>query len=515
MRLYFGFNLQTHALICHEIAREILAVEPDSRFAGVMTVKDGRHEKWLRKQKQIDYELLESTDAVEKRALDWEVSDERMMEWERRLKCPLMDLIIADRNIGHRYVTDGRCIRTDIMQYDSHDDLKRFLCCFLDTFEEHLTRFKPDLVFLPVMASMPMLALVRVCEWMGVDFAVLRSIRIGNRLVLSKNDATERFSAIETAFHRACAQGGPLPELPGEFDRYYQSFQTEAPETPVWAASCSRAIERLQKMNFFRFYGEMGLRLLLACKRKLFPRRNRDLRWKHPFSIFAFHIRQKTAVRRFKPGRFDRPHDDERFVYFPLHLSPEASTMVLAPDFVNQLDLIDRLAMRIPLSHKLYVKEHPTMIGRRPPGFYERIRRNVNVRLINPLVDSLELTRRADLVASITGTAAWEAILMGRPVLMFGESFFSHLGLCHRLTDLAELGVLMKEIIFEGKTPRYGAEERVRFMKCLYDGSFEIPDCMEVFWGRVIPPGKPSEKERLAARMLAERLLRLKNERSA
>ena len=435
MKLYFGFNLQTHALLCHEIAKSILEAVPGSRFAGVMTVKGGRHEKWLKKQTEVPYDLLDSTDAIEKRALEYEAPVERIVEWERRLNCPLLDLIIADRNIGHRYVTDGRTIRTDIMKHDSQEDLQRFLCCFLDTFEEQLIQFKPDLVFLPLVASMPLLALIRVCEWMGIPFVVLRSIRIGNRMVLSKNDATERFADIETAFQKACDEGGPLPDLPEEFSRYLNSFKTDAPETPVWATSCSQAIERLQKMNFFRFYGEMGLRLALACRRRAFPPLKRDLRWKKPFSIFAFHLRQKTAVRRFRPGRFDQPCDGERFVYFPLHLSPEASTMVLAPDFTDQLALIDRLAMRIPLSHKLYVKEHPTMIGRRPVGFYDRIRRHVNVRLINPLVDSMELTRRADLLASITGTAAWEAILMGRPVLMFGESYFSHLGLCHRLTD--------------------------------------------------------------------------------
>jgi len=510
MKLYFGFNLQTHALLCHEMAKTILEEEPDSRFAGIMTVKGGRHEKWLKKQTEVPYDLLDSTDAIEKRALDYEASVERIAEWERRLGCPLMDLIIADRNIGHRYVTDGRMIRTDIMKYNSHEDLQRFLCCFLDTFEEHLTQFKPDLIFIPVIANMPLLALVRVCQWMDIPFAVLRSARIGNRHVLSKNDATERFADIEAAYHKACEEGGPLPDLPEEFDSYLKSFKTDAPETPIWATSVSQSIERLQKMNFFRFYGEMGLRLALACRRRIFPPLKRDLRWKKPFSTFAFQVRQKTAVRRFKPGRFDEPRDSEPFVYFPLHLSPEASTMVLAPDFVNQPNLIDHLAMRIPLSHKLYVKEHPTMIGRRPDGFYDRIRRHANVRLINPMVNSMELTRRADLITSITGTAAWEAILMGRPVLMFGESYFSHLGLCHRLGEPSGLGSLMKDIIFEEKKTECGPDELVRFMKCLHDGSFDIPDSIEVFWGRIIPPGKPNDKEIRVARMLAGRLLKIK-----
>jgi len=507
MKIYFGFNLQTHTLLCHEVAKNILAAEPDSRFAGVMSVKGGAHEKWIKKQKEVVYDQLDSTDEIEKRALETPVSPERIAEWERRLKCPLMDLILADRDIGHRAVTDGRLIRTDLMAYDSLENLQQLVCTFLDTYEDRLKNFKPDLIFIVCIAALPTLALARICEWMDIPFIVLRSARIGNRFVLSHNDATERFYAIETAFEKACQEGGPLPDLPDEFQAYLDSYKTDNPEAPVWATTCNQAIEKLQKMNIFKFYGDLLLRFFLACKRKLFPRRNRDLRWKLPFSIFAFHVRQKIAVRRFRPERFDEPRDGERYIYFPLHLSPEASTMVLAPAFVDQLAVIDRLAASIPLSHRLYVKEHPAMIGRRPKGYYERIRRHANVRLINPLSDSMALTRRADLIASITGTAAWEAILMGRSVLMFGESFFSHLGFCHRVENIAELGRQIKEIVFHGKKTAHGTDDLVRYMQCLHDGTFELPHGLDVFW-RTIPPGKLNEKETLAAKALADQLLK-------
>jgi hypothetical protein len=98
---------------------------------------------------------------------------------------------------------------------------------------------------------------------------------------------------------------------------------------------------------------------------------------------------------------------------------------------------------------------------------------------------------------------------MGRPVLMFGECFFSHLGFSHCLTDLTQLGSLMKEIIFEKKPTRYGSDELVRYMKCLYDGTIDLPDCMEVFWAREIPPGKLNDKEIRTAQNLAGRLLKL------
>ncbi len=507
MKLYFGFNLQTHTLICHETAKQILERDPDSRFAGVLSVKDGVHERFLKTQTDVPYELLDTTDEIEKKALSYEVPLGRVAEWERRLSCPLIDLIIADRDAGHRFVVGGELIRTDMMAHDSHEELQQFVCCFLDTYEERLRCFKPDLVFIVVIAALPTLALARVCEWMGIPYVVLRSARIGNRFVLSLNDSTERFYQIEQAFEEACARGGTLPQLPPEFKTYLDSYKTDNPEAPVWAATCNRSIDKIQKTNPLLFYGDLALRFALACKRKLLPPKGRDLRWKHPFSILSFHLRQKLAVRHFRPEQFDAPCDGEPYIYFPLHMTPEASTMVLSPAFTDQNALIDLLAARIPLTHKLYVKEHPTMIGCRPAGFYERIRRHTNVRLINPLVDSMALTRRADLLASITGTAAWEAILMERPVLMFGESFFSHLGLCHRAGDPAELGRLIKEILFHDRKPARGADELVRYLQCLYDGSFDLPEGIQVLWGGLLKPETLGERETRFAQTLAEQIL--------
>jgi len=508
MRVYFGFNLQTHTLLCHEIAKNILAKQPDSRFAGVMTVKEGMHEKLLRKQTDVSYEFLDTTDAIEENALDYTVSSERIVEWERRLRRPVMDLIVADRDIGHRYVRGGILVKTDIMDFDSHEDLKRLVCCFLDTYEDRLTRFKPDVVFFPAIASLPLLALARVCKYLKIPFVVLRSTRIGDRFVLSQNDDTERFYDAEEMFEDLCSKGGTLPELSPEFKQYLESYRTEFPDRPEWAISCDDGINALQNRNVILFYGELLARFGLACKRSLFPRKNRELRWKHPFSIFNFQFRERMAVRGFCSKKWDMPRDNEPFIYFPLHLNPEASTMILAPGFVDQTSTIDLLAKNIPLSHKLYVKEHPAMIGRRPKGFYQSILKNVNVRLISPFADSMELSRRADLITVITGTAGWEAVLMGRSVLSLGESFFSHLGFSHRCADVDELGPLIKEIVLEGLAPRCGDDDMVRWMYCLHQGSFQLPNGVDVLWP-MKPIKEASEKESQVAGVLAEQLILL------
>ena len=122
---------------------------------------------------------------------------------------------------------------------------------------------------------------------------------------------------------------------------------------------------------------------------------------------------------------FERPVPGERFVLFPTHFQPEASTLVQAPYYLDQAALIDDLSKSLPVGHRLYVKEHLTNRGRRPLSFYRRIRETLGVRLLGPDEDTFALIRDAAAVAVITGTVGWEGLLLGKPVVSFGEVFFN------------------------------------------------------------------------------------------
>ena len=118
---------------------------------------------------------------------------------------------------------------------------------------------------------------------------------------------------------------------------------------------------------------------------------------------------------------FDAPIPGEKYVLFPLHYQPEASTLVLAPFYTDQLALVEDMAKCLPIDYKLYVKEHPVNLTSRPLSYYKRIRKLWNVRLVNPLANSYQLIQNASAVATISGTMGWEALLFGKPVISFGK----------------------------------------------------------------------------------------------
>ena len=110
----------------------------------------------------------------------------------------------------------------------------------------------------------------------------------------------------------------------------------------------------------------------------------------------------------------------KRFIYFPLQYTPESSINVPAPYFVEQTRVVDMLRFAMPSDHVLVVKEHPTCLGMRPLEFLPRLRKLPGVVVIKSSVPSIEIIKRAAVTASVTGTAAFEATLLGRPAISFG-----------------------------------------------------------------------------------------------
>jgi len=81
----------------------------------------------------------------------------------------------------------------------------------------------------------------------------------------------------------------------------------------------------------------------------------------------------------------------------------------------------------LPLSHDLWVKEHPNALPTRSVAFYRELQGIPGVRLISPFVDGFQLIIQAELVVSVTGTAAYEAALLGRRAVTIAPVFFDRI----------------------------------------------------------------------------------------
>ncbi|MBI3631449.1 MAG: hypothetical protein HY219_01100 [Candidatus Staskawiczbacteria bacterium] len=155
------------------------------------------------------------------------------------------------------------------------------------------------------------------------------------------------------------------------------------------------------------------------------------------FSIFKkvfFYLVNKIGpnlVKEYKKFQII-PDFDKKFVYVPLHFQPEASTSPLGGLFIDQILMIEILSAAIPDDWLIYVKENPFqwLIGGyyfgqfRYKNYYEELNKLKKVRLVPVEINSLELIRKAEVIASVTGTAGWEAVLRSKPAMVFGHAWY-------------------------------------------------------------------------------------------
>jgi len=123
---------------------------------------------------------------------------------------------------------------------------------------------------------------------------------------------------------------------------------------------------------------------------------------------------------------FEAPLEDEKYIFFPLHLIPESTTLNKSPYYPNETTVIEALSKSLPVNWKIYIKEHGSMIGERHLSFYRRIKRFSNVRLIkmNAYDDPKPWILKSKGVVTLSGSSAFEAAMLGKRSIIFGNTFF-------------------------------------------------------------------------------------------
>jgi len=137
------------------------------------------------------------------------------------------------------------------------------------------------------------------------------------------------------------------------------------------------------------------------------------------------------------------------FVYFPMHVEPERSTLLAAPFYTNQIEVIRHIAKSIPIDHTLLVKEHPSQELRewRKISEYKQIIDIPNVKLIHPTVKSDELMKMSSLIISIGGTSAFEAVFYRKPSIVFTDVGYEQLPSVIRVSNIEDLPKKIKEAL--------------------------------------------------------------------
>ena len=145
-----------------------------------------------------------------------------------------------------------------------------------------------------------------------------------------------------------------------------------------------------------------------------------------------FYIRKNSYINYLSNRNKLMLHDidlSQKYVYFPLHLQPELTTITMGGYiYHDQLRAIEDLRSKLPKDIKIYVKENPKQTYvQRSDEFFWRLSMIEGVKLVDIKFDTFKLLQNCLFCASITGTAGFEAIHIGKPALIFGHAFYNNL----------------------------------------------------------------------------------------
>lgn len=200
-------------------------------------------------------------------------------------------------------------------------------------------------------------------------------------------------------------------------NKYLHDFEEGnfAPGNMTFVTSSPKLKFKQLLLPFFRLY-------------KSFDRNLND-----PYSYIYFHeYKRYTDPIKFYfnylkvKKYYMKPDYTKKYVFFPLHYQPEASTIVCAQKYEKQLFFIDSWAKSLPADTVLYVKEHYALIGHRDPQFYKEMGKYPNVFMLDPWESSRRLIENAVAITTLTGTAGWEAMLLRKPVFLGGNIVFDN-----------------------------------------------------------------------------------------
>ena len=146
------------------------------------------------------------------------------------------------------------------------------------------------------------------------------------------------------------------------------------------------------------------------------------------------------------------------------------------------------------------------MLGLRPRGFYRQIANMPRVILLGPEHSSFDLIGRAALTAVITGTSAWEALLLGKPALIVGDSPFLPIG--EGLVHEPGLSLLPHAIKAALSAPPPSDEILTLYIAAMSTESFKIPSSL--LWGYY--DAHPADCRRTASAAIAIAIIRVVND---
>jgi hypothetical protein len=343
-------------------------------------------------------------------------------------------LVDLDRVEEFRTFSDSTRLLLEIMP-------KRYLSFLLHLFAQ----FKFDAVVFEGVSSTFGYVAYLVCRYYSVPFIGLSGARLPGRSEI--HDGLQGIGADLKFIYENIDLGFISQEEADYIENYLKNFfsvqldymkgNALLVEAPFW-----RRYFSLSKLRIFA--GLLSYQINYAKKDLTLFQTGSPVR-------FAARMLSRAVGRRIRLSRVEKLYDSLESVkncyyLYPLHFHPESSTSVGSPDYINEYEVIRRIASQLPDGTMLVVKDHRSAAGFPSFDFYRRLKHIPNVRLLHYSCDTKALIKDCLAVVTLTSTVGHEALVMGKSVILLGEVFYKYHPDCHQIKSISEFGPKARQL---------------------------------------------------------------------
>ena len=456
------------------IVKELHKLSADVEVIALATTRHV-YDRFLNDKEIIDKEYLVS-DCIEDRMKEWIAADynpELLEKYEQILGTDIINnILIADRQVGQGFVTCADPVETSLtLSIKDHNKKRAYITGCLDYFMNLVDAHKVDAALFYAIADANMAALAEILKLKGKKTLRINHSRVDDLHLLD----TDLYGLLGPVYERVNNGETPSEQHRNNAQQWLDNYRSKDASQPDYMLSWQTNLNKsLKPFGIMKGFVHAVLRLTLY----------RFIKGEKPLTTETGLQRVKDSLsipKKYYSFCYNTPFmtadeiGQRPFIYYPLHVDPESSTMHLAPQHTNQFAVIEAYAKQKPMHMDLIIKEHPNMIGNRPAGFYKKLLALPGVYMVDPRYPSTELIKKSSLVATITGTVTWEAVLLGKPVISNGVSPYTKanvlsLGIVYE----PDMTKLCKAIETASRMEPVPDENITTFLGCLFEESFPM-----------------------------------------
>lgn len=461
------FLQRAYAETGHALALSLKEHYGVTEFCGYTGLR--RIHEMLRAQHDLEYTALLLDEDVHERYRHEKLDVEYLRGLEREYGIPnLWPYLAIDREVMANQAKREYPHHTPPY---THEEMLRLLQVTAKAVISFLDSEKPDVVIFSTVGNVPGYLLYEIAKKRGIKVLYILTAPFRDHIVAS--EAFDAFTAVDAFVHspEAPQPGEPLFEQARNLIALFRNEPVpyDPKRTPrMQLVNRGKQLRFLMPRHFVRSIAWF-FRLSYAY---FFSPARRDYTTVNPIHYALDHLKRKLRNVRGVSDLYDPFVPEEPYAYFALTYEPEISLLLLAPFAQDQITCIRHAARSLPVGWKLCVKEHPEMVQYRPRSYYRELKNIPNVKLIDPTINGFKLLSSARLVFTVTGTAAWEGLLLHKPAIVFGNQFYNGISMVKKCGEPERLPCLVKEQL---ERFRYDEDELVRFTAGILHESAVLP----------------------------------------